>query len=63
MWPQNPTNICVNEFICLEIFEYSNIYSNICNVSILKPQQIDFFLFHSLHPKPFPPKKKFKIFY
>ena len=25
MWPQNVTNICMNEYICLEIFEYSNI--------------------------------------
>ena len=24
-WYQNPTNICLNEYICVEKFKYSNI--------------------------------------
>ena len=32
LWFPNPTNNCTNEYICLKIFEYSNI----CNVKIQK---------------------------
>ena len=34
VWSQNPANICMNEYIRLEIFEYLNI----CNVRIKKIQ-------------------------
>ena len=45
LWPQNPIVMCMNNYICLEIFKYILVYFNICNVQIKKIKQMNVWIY------------------